>query len=521
MQCVKMALFEKKKATKLMLDDTVPLTAVIEAAQNMETHIDYVIRVQRGPATENCWQINRRYSDFSTLHDNLKISGIPLPLPPKKVFGNMEREFVAERQRALQQYLNTILANLMLANSLFVKQFLDINNYSPNFHEIALQHVSMFFRSEPHWEVVEPLKDAGWRIRKHYFLIKPKEQPKVRQVLAWSDFGPDKFLSDKDLQAILKILPTVQHPFIYPVTFATASENGGFAIRTFHATGTLRDFLCKAKPKASYLKKYGKPKAYTEFNLMNIKTYGRQILEALKFLHDKGIPYGHLHLSNVMLEGNTCRLLDLENSFIGLPSFYRQYFTQFKKINTTEAIDIYCFGHLLYEMVFGEPLNSSTKDDFPAHLPPPVKAVLESLLTTESCKTGLPTVDDLIADPLFSDVQVVNSEFRPQLKIPSKLKDVVKTAKEKIEKRLQDEQKVISSYRRLSKAQAFHRSDEEKKKRKKSSRKRLSQQQLTEENGLEENGAISPAGSESGSSTSARAASPAARPTSPADSKVA
>ncbi|XP_077982447.1 PX domain-containing protein kinase-like protein isoform X2 [Glandiceps talaboti] len=517
-----MALFDKKKATKVTLDDTVPLTAVIEAAQNMETHIDYVIRVQRGPVTENCWQINRRYSDFAALHENLKISAIQLPLPPKKVFGNMEREFVAERQRALQNYLNIILANQMLSNSLYVKQFLDINNYSSSFHEIALQHVSMFFRSEPHWEVVEPLKDAGWRIRKHYFLIKPKEQPKVRLVLAWSDLGPDKFLSDKELQAILKILPTVQHPFIYPVTFATANENGGFAIRTFHATGTLRDFHCKAKPKNHFLKKYGKPKAYTEFNLMNIKTYGRQILEALKFLHDKGIPYGHLHLGNIMFEGNTCRLLDLENGFLGLPSFYRQYFTQFKKISTTEAIDIYCFGHLLYEMVFGESLNAATKDDFPAHLPPPIKAVLESILTTESCKTGLPSVDDLIADPLFSDVPMGNSAFKPQLKVPTKLKEVVKSAKDKIEKRLHDEQKVISSYRRLSKAQAFHMSDGEKRKRKKSSRKRMSQQ-IAEENGVSENGATSPAspaGSESGSSTSARAASPAARSASPADSKV-
>lgn len=29
------------------------------------------------------------------------------------------------------------------------------------FPEIALQHVSMFFRSEPKWEVAEPLKDIG------------------------------------------------------------------------------------------------------------------------------------------------------------------------------------------------------------------------------------------------------------------------------------------------------------------------------------------------------------------------
>nr|XP_006822730.1 PREDICTED: PX domain-containing protein kinase-like protein-like [Saccoglossus kowalevskii] len=414
-----MALFEKKKSTKLMLDDTVPLTAVIEAAQNVETHIDYVIRVQRGPVPENCWQIHRRYSDFVTLHDNLKQSGIMLPLPPKKVFGNMEREFVAERQKALQQYLNILLSYQILSNSLHVKQFLDINNYPNNFQEIALQHVSMFFRSEPYWEVVEPLKEVGWRIRKHYFLIKPKEQPKVRQVLAWSDLGPDKHLSDKDIQSIFKLLPTLQHPFIYPVTFATASDSGALSIRSFHATGTLRDFLCKAKPKYNYLKKYGKPKSYTEFNLMNIKTYGRQILEALKFLHSKGIPYGHLHASNIMLEGNTCRLLDIENSFIGLPSYYRSYIVQFRKINTTESVDAYCFGHLIYEMVFGESLNAPTKDDFPSHLPPPIKALLECLLTTESCKTGLPTIDDLLSDPLFSDIPVGNSEFKPQLKIPA------------------------------------------------------------------------------------------------------
>uniref|UniRef100_A0A4W5K6V0 Uncharacterized protein n=1 Tax=Hucho hucho TaxID=62062 RepID=A0A4W5K6V0_9TELE len=51
--------------------------------------------------------------------------------------------------------------------------------------EIALQQVSMSFRSDPKWEVVEPLKDIGWRIRKKYFLIKSKDQPKERQVLSW------------------------------------------------------------------------------------------------------------------------------------------------------------------------------------------------------------------------------------------------------------------------------------------------------------------------------------------------
>lgn len=52
--------------------------------------------------------------------------------------------------------------------------------------ENALRNVSMFFRSEPNWEVVEPLRDIGWRFRKQYYLISNKSDPKaVRNILSW------------------------------------------------------------------------------------------------------------------------------------------------------------------------------------------------------------------------------------------------------------------------------------------------------------------------------------------------
>ena len=60
-----------------------------------------------------------------------------------------------------------------------------------------------------------------------------------------SDFGPDKVMDDKDLLQAMKLLPTIQHPYIYPLTYASANETGGVAIRTYHATGTLRDYICK------------------------------------------------------------------------------------------------------------------------------------------------------------------------------------------------------------------------------------------------------------------------------------
>ncbi|XP_038628063.1 PX domain-containing protein kinase-like protein isoform X4 [Tachyglossus aculeatus] len=420
---------------------------------------------------ENSWQIVRRYSDFDLLNNSLQISGLCLPLPPKKLIGNMDREFIAERQKGLQNYLNVITTNHILSNCELVKKFLDPNSYSSNYTEIALQQVSMFFRSEPKWEVVEPLKDIGWRIRKKYFLMKSKNQPKERLVLSWADLGPDKYLSDKDFQCVVKLLPSCSHPYIYRVAFATVSESSALLIRTFNEKGTLKDLIYKAKPKDPFLKKYCNPKKIQGLELHQIKTFGRQILEVLKFLHEKGFPYGHLHSSNVMLDGDTCRLLDLENSLLGLPSFYRSYFSQFRKINTLEGVDVHCFGHLLYEMTYGRPPDSVPVDTFPPAPSVSVVSVLESILSCEACKNGMPTVSQLLLMPLFSDVLLTNSE-KPQFKIPTKLKEALKIAKECTEKRLVEEQKLIHQHRRLTRAQSHHGSEEERKKRKILARKK-------------------------------------------------
>ncbi|XP_047388607.1 PX domain-containing protein kinase-like protein isoform X3 [Sciurus carolinensis] len=437
-----------------------------------------------------------------------EIAGLSLPLPPKKLIGNMDREFIAERQKGLQNYLNVITTNHILSNCELVKKFLDPNNYSANYTEIALQQVSMFFRSEPKWEVVEPLKDIGWRIRKKYFLMKIKNQPKERLVLSWADLGPDKYLSDKDFQCLIKLLPSCLHPYIYRVTFATANESSALLIRTFNEKGTLKDLIYKAKPKDPFLKKYCNPKKIQGLELQQIKTYGRQILEVLKFLHDKGFPYGHLHASNVMLDGDTCRLLDLENSLLGLPSFYRSYFTQFRKINTLESVDVHCFGHLLYEMTYGRPPDSVPVDSFPPAPSMAVVAVLESTLSCDACKNGMPTVSRLLQMPLFSDVLLTTSE-KPQFKIPTKLKEALRIAKECIEKRLIEEQKQIHQHRRLTRAQSHHGSEEERKKRKILARKK------SKRSAIENSEEYSAKYSNSNNSAGSGASSPLTSPSSP------
>uniref|UniRef100_A0A672L459 PX domain-containing protein kinase-like protein n=1 Tax=Sinocyclocheilus grahami TaxID=75366 RepID=A0A672L459_SINGR len=445
------------------LDDTVPLITVIEASQSLQSH------TVNGSNRSRAETVIRRYSDFDMLNNSLLISGLNLPLPPKKLLGNMDREFIAERQKGLQAYLNYITRHHILSSCELVKKFLDTNNYSANYTEIALQQVSMFFRSDPKWEVIEPLKDIGWRLRKRYFLVKDKDQPKDKQVLSWVDLGPDKFLSDKDLLSAVKLLPTLSHSNIAPVSFATTSESSALVIRVFSEKGTLRDHICKVKPKEPFLKKYCNPKKIQGLEQQQIRTYGRQILEALKFLHDKGFPYGHLHASNVLIEENACKLLDIENSLLGLPSYYRPYVTQFRKMNTTESIDVYSFGHLLYEMTYGRPPDAVPVDQYP---PPPFSSVAQTAAEFNSR-----------SDRLFNDVLLFNSE-KPQFKISSKLKEALKSSKECLEKHLVEEQRTIHQHKRLTRAQSHHGSEEEKRKRKILARKKSRQSTYENEEDL-------------------------------------
>lgn len=78
---------------------------------------------------------------------------------------------------------------------------------------------------------------------------------------------------------------------------------------------------------------------------------------------------GHLHLGNIFLENDVVKLVEIENGVLGLPSFYRPFFMQHRKISSLEAVDVYCFGHVLYEMAFGNPLHESVCDNLPTNCP--------------------------------------------------------------------------------------------------------------------------------------------------------
>ncbi|XP_015172656.1 PREDICTED: PX domain-containing protein kinase-like protein isoform X1 [Polistes dominula] len=477
-----MALFEKRYTNKILLDDTEKLTSVIENARTIDGHTEYVIRVQRGPLPEKTWRVSRRYNDFVQLNAVLSVSGIDLPLPPKKIIGNMEPNFIAQRQLALQNYLNIVLMNPILASSLPMKKFLDPDNYTTPLHEIALQQVSLALRSDANFEVGKAIPDMGWRLKKYYYTVKNRQHPKQEYLLAWVEFGPDKHLQDKDMQGVFKSLGTLKHNYIEPMVHQHVTENGALMIRNFCSMGTLRDILCMTKPKQSFIKKYGNPKQVKSLTLSEITTYGYQILEALNFLHEKGLPYGHLHTGNILLTEGCAKLLDIENGLLGLPAFYRPYVVQRRKLHATTQVDVYSFGHVLYEMAFGRPLLEAMCSEMP-NCDIMLKNLLEVILSPEALKQDLPKVQHLLEHPFFETVHraslAIGSIEKPHFKLSSHLKEALQEAMNKAEQRLREEQKVVRHQKRLVRVQGMMSSDEERKKWKQKLKKeqKLAQEQ--------------------------------------------
>lgn len=68
----------------------------------------------------------------------------------------------------------------------------------------------------------------------------------------------------------------------------------------------------------------------------------RVCVQGLKLLHDGGVFFGHLHASNVIVDDGVCRLMDVENGMLGVPSALRPAFTQLRKINVRKNTELNC-----------------------------------------------------------------------------------------------------------------------------------------------------------------------------------
>jgi len=211
-----------------------------------------------------------------------------------------------------------------------------------------------------------------------------------------------------------------------------AERDSLIVIRHFASKdGSLKDFMHKSDPRDDYSRKYTK---LSRLPPERVALFGRQILEGLLFLREKGIPFGHLSSSNVIVEEGVCRLSDYENGLLNLEPRVFGLISQLmaKKVEA----DVAAFGLLLFEMLLGYEFPSDVRFNtgelyfIPPKCPQQIKRLLESIFAPSETP---PTVRSLLSDPFFSPIilradQLQEMKTAEQEQFDQKTKDLLKAA---------------------------------------------------------------------------------------------
>ena len=84
------------------------------------------------------------------------------------------------------------------------------------------------------------------------------------------------------------------------------------------------------------------------------------------------ISLGNLHAGNIFIGSDGSPIIsETEHYFNGSTSILRPFIVQLKgPCSSAEALDVYCFGHFLFEMATGSPLQNPTCDNaLPSQMP--------------------------------------------------------------------------------------------------------------------------------------------------------
>lgn len=161
-------------------------------------------------------------------------------------------------------------------------------------------------------------------------VLQPKELPGTRtaanQTVRTSDPGGNNTHTHACIHSPLRL------PFVQVSFFFTSSK----LVEGYWWETSLSRLACCVHPSLFSLL----PLCFAAWPLPCTHTQG------LRLLHDSGVFYGHLHASNVIVEDGVCRLADVENGMLGVPSVLRPAYAQFRKINVSrdsEPMMLFCF----------------------------------------------------------------------------------------------------------------------------------------------------------------------------------
>lgn len=195
----------------------------------------------------------------------------------------------------------------------------------------------------------EILRTLGKGYFGRVFLVEKKDDKKLFALKVISKLDIVKRNFFENLKNEKNIMEKVNNPFVVNLEYCFASPSYVFFAMKFKQGGELYYHLRKK----------------TRFSEKTTKFYACQIISGLSYLHSLNIMYRDMKPENILLDssGNASladfgisKVLDIKDStksFVGTPEYVAPEIVLQKGHN--KAVDIWCFGILLYEMVYGLP----------------------------------------------------------------------------------------------------------------------------------------------------------------------
>ncbi|KYN21007.1 PREDICTED: slowpoke-binding protein isoform X1 [Trachymyrmex cornetzi] len=290
----------------------------------------------------------------------------------------------------------------------------------------ALSICRDYIGKTPRFVLIKQLNNIGSRVDKYWFMVRDTSL-KTDRLLTLVPLNRSCPLtacpSTKDI--LNNLFLALQHPYICPVfhvDFLEYEDQTYIVLVQPINQGSLKDLIYGIERNCwneDWIHKYaarGKG-----LKLPQVQRMGRQILEALVFLKERGFPtVTHLHSGNVVIQNGVARLAGLENTLLGFTSRIHPIVTS--RLTHSTSIDIICFGHMLFEMCAGYELctfRPSAVQLSDIEMYPQVVRFLE-LIFTES-ENRFTSIEELLIHDLFRNIDLREMRcaavtvFRPTL----------------------------------------------------------------------------------------------------------
>ncbi|KAG5333894.1 SLOB protein, partial [Acromyrmex heyeri] len=290
----------------------------------------------------------------------------------------------------------------------------------------ALSICRDYIGKTPRFVLIKQLNNIGSRVDKYWFMVRDTSL-KTDRLLTLVPLNQNCPLtacpSTKDI--LNNLFLALQHPYICPVfhvDFLEYEDQTYIVLVQPINQGSLKDLIYGIERNCwneDWIHKYaarGKG-----LKLPQVQRMGRQILEALVFLKERGFPIvTHLHSGNVVIQNGVARLAGLENTLLGFTSRIHPIVTS--RLTHSTSIDIICFGHMLFEMCAGYELctfRPSAVQLSDIEMYPQILRFLE-LIFTES-ENRFTSIEELLIHDLFRNIDLREMRcaavtvFRPTL----------------------------------------------------------------------------------------------------------